>query len=61
MSIAEIRALGDNSSQESIRLQELRECALGDKEYQQLNDIGLPNNWKKLSKILASTPPSHVG
>ena len=38
-SIAEIRVISDNNSQESTRLQELRECTVEDEEYQQLKEI----------------------
>lgn len=68
MVIAELRALSDSNSQESIRLQELRECAIGNEEYQQLKEIilqGFPNNHGQLldqcKKILASTPSPYIG
>ena len=47
MTIAEIRALSDNGDQESLRLQELRQCAQEDGEYQQLREIilaGFPDH-----------------
>ena len=47
MTIADIRALSDGGDQESLRLQELRQCAQGDEEYQQLREIilaGFPDH-----------------
>ena len=43
-SLAEIIIINDNNSQESTRLQELRECTGEDEEYQQLILKGFPEH-----------------
>ena len=47
MTLADIRAIRNNESQESVRVQEVRECAQSDDEYQQLKRVileGFPDH-----------------
>lgn len=47
MTFADVRALRSNGSQESVRVQEVKECAQSDEEYQQLKQVilqGFPDH-----------------
>ena len=51
MTLADIIAIRSNDSQESVRVEEVRECAQGDEEYQQLKRVilqGFPDHRSQL-------------